>query len=280
MSDATLQDFSYFLGGVRPVQTDSSVLVSSSKYLNEPAIREWIATQFLRRNGPDLPSASDTSNGLIPALAKIRDDDRLDRLIAAEKATNDKFRAWLERKPICRHTLEDFARYAPGTLGGVYHRHVVDNGFQLNLGWTFPDMGDDREYMLFRSGQIHDFDHILTGGGFDTLGELLPFFLRMSNLHAHMSQELASELFPVHVFGGLRMAFRSALHYPATWLTVLDLMQRGFSIGLNSGCLLMADFESAFHLPLDEARKALGVVGAEDVDTAATSRIFDGIAPG
>jgi ubiquinone biosynthesis protein COQ4 len=280
MDDATLQDFSYFLGGIQPMQTDSSVLVSSSKYLNEPAIRDWITTQFLRKNGPDVPSASDTSNGLIPALAKLRDYDRLDGLIAAEKQKNPKFRAWLEKKPICRHTQEEFAQYAPDTFGGVYHRHVVSMGYEMNLGWKFPDMESDRDYLLFRSGQIHDFDHIITGGGFNTLGELLPFFLRMTNLHAHMSPELASELFPIYVFGGLRMVFRSALHYPATWLTVLDLMQRGFDIGLNSECLFMADFESAFHLPLAEARKALGVVGAEDVDTEAASRIFDGIEAG
>jgi ubiquinone biosynthesis protein Coq4 len=277
MDDAPLQDFSYFLGGIRPIETESSTLVSSSKYLNEPAIREWLTTQFLRKNGPDVPPPSDTSNGLIPALARIRDYERLDRLIAEEKEKNPKFRAWLEHKPICRLTADDFARFAPGTLGEIYHRHVVDNGFALNLGWTFPDMSSDREYILFRSGQLHDFDHILTGGGFNTLGELLPFFLRMTNLHPHMSAELAHELLPVHVFGGFRMVFRSALHYPETWLTVLDLMQRGFDIGLNSECQLMADLESAFPLPLDEARAALGVRGAQDVDTEAASRIFDGL---
>jgi ubiquinone biosynthesis protein Coq4 len=279
MDEATLQDFSYFLGGARPLQTESSVLVSSSKYLNDPLIRDWITTQFLRRSGPDLPAQSDTSNGLIPALARLRDYDRLDRLIAEEKEKNPKFRDWLARKPICRLTKEDFARYAPDTFGGIYHRHVVAMGYEMNLGWRFPDMTSDREYILFRSGQIHDFDHIATGGGFNTLGELLPFFLRMSNLHAHLSADLASELFPLYVFGGLRMVFRSALHYPPTWLTVLDLMQRGFSIGLNSECLFMADFESVFHLPLAEARAALGVVGAEDVDTEGPSRIFDGVDP-
>lgn len=277
MDDASPQDFSYFLGGIRPVATESSTLVSSSKYLNEPALRDWLATHYLRKNGPDRPSSSDTSSGLIQALARIRDLPRLERLIAEEKEKNPKFRQWLQKKPICRLTLDDFAKFEPGTFGGIYYRYVVDNDFQLNLGWTFPNMDSDRDYILFRSGQIHDFDHIATGGGFNTLGELLPFFLRMTNLHAHLSQELAHELFPVYVFGGFRMVFRSALHYPATWLTVVDLMQRGMRIGLNSDCLFMADFESVFHLPLVEAREALGVRFAEDVDTVAASRIFDGV---
>ena len=42
--------------------------------------------------------------------------------------------------------------------------------------------------------------------------------MRLTNLHANLSQELASALFTQHVFGGLRMVFRAALHYPATWL--------------------------------------------------------------
>jgi len=280
MDDAGLQDFSYFLSGIERVATDSSFLVSSSKYLNEPAIRDWIATHFLRKNGPDVPTSSDTSNGLIPALNRIRDYDLLDRLIAEEKAKNPKFRAWLEHKPICRLNVEDFGKYEPGTFGGIYHRYLVEGGYALNLGWTFPDMSSDRDYILFRSGQVHDFDHLITGGGFNTLGELLPIFLRLTNLHAHMSAELAHELFPIYVFGGLRMVFRSALHYPETWLTVLGLMQRGFEIGLNSECLLMADYESVFHLPLAQARQALGVRGAEDVDTVAASRIFDGLTAG
>jgi len=275
MKDLPMQGFSYFLEGIKPVGTESSSLVSSSKYLNEAAIRDWLASHFLRRNGPDLPTASDTSNGLVQALARIRDYDALDRLIAEEKEKSPKFRAWLEEKPLCRHTIPDFGKYEPGTFGHIYYRHIIDNNFQLNLGWKFPEGESDREYILFRSGQIHDFEHIVTGGQFNTLGELLPYFVRLTNLHANMSAELASALFPIHVFGGFRMVFRSALHYPQTWLAVVDLMRRGMDIGLHSECLLMANFERAFHLTPADAREALGVRRAEDVDTEAVSRIFD-----
>jgi ubiquinone biosynthesis protein COQ4 len=275
MSEEIQSNSSYFLGAIRHVATNSSLLVSSSKYLNDAQVRDWLVTQFLRRNGPDVPAYSDTSNGLIPALARLRDVEKLDRLIAEEKEKNPKFRAWLEKQPVCRHTKEDFAEYAPETFGGIYHRHVVAQGYLMNLGWKIPDVMSDREYILFRSGQMHDFEHILTGGGFNTLGELLPLFLRLSNFHAHFSLDLASELFPLYVFAGVRMVMRSALHYPETWPTVLDLIQRGLHIGQNSECLLMAEIESAFHLPLDEARRALGVVGAVDIDTEAASRIFD-----
>ncbi|HEY3696689.1 Coq4 family protein [Phenylobacterium sp.] len=276
MDDGARQNPAYFLKGVQPVATESSALVSSSKYLNDPAIREWLALHFLRRNGPDLPTAGDTSNGLVQALHRIRDFAALDRLIAAEKEKNPKFKAWLDAKPVCRHTVEDFGRYDPASFGGVYYRYVVDNDFQLNLGWSFPKTDADREYILFRSGQIHDFEHIVTGGQFNTLGELLPYFARLSNLHANLSPELASALFTLHVFGGFRMVMRAALHYPATWLTVVDLMRRGVSIGLDSECILMGRFEEIFHLTPAEARQAMGVRNAEDLDTSEASRIFDG----
>lgn len=266
----------YFLQGIRAVSTESSGLVSSSKYLNEPGIREWVATHYLRRNGPDLPTSSDTSNGLVQALHRIRDYDALDRLIVLEKEKNPTFRQWLIEKPLCRHTAEDFAQYSPGTVGSIYYRHIIDNNFQINLGWALPSTDSDMDYILFRSGQIHDFEHIITGGQFNTLGELLPYFVRLSNLHANLSPDLASALFTIQVFGALRMVMRSALHYPLTWLTVIDLMRRGTEIGLNSSCILMANFEAVFDLSPQEARKALGVCDAEDMDTVAASRIFDG----
>jgi ubiquinone biosynthesis protein Coq4 len=270
------QNPGYFLKGVKQVPTASSSLISSSKYLNDPAVREWLSLHYLRKNGPDLPTSGDTSNGLVQALHRLRDFAELDRLIAAEKEKNPKFKAWLDEKPICRHTVEDFGKYPPGSFGHVYYRHVVDNDFQLNLGWSFPKTDSDREYILFRSGQIHDFEHILTGGQFNTLGELLPYFVRLSNLHANLSQELAHALFTQFVFGGFRMVMRSALHYPATWLTVVDLMRRGVAIGLNSECILMGRFEEVFHLTPVEARRVMGVKHAEDVDTEQASRIFDG----
>ena len=43
----------YLLRGMRAVTTESSVLVSSSKYLNHPRLRDWVASCTLRRSGHD-----------------------------------------------------------------------------------------------------------------------------------------------------------------------------------------------------------------------------------
>ncbi|WP_240345003.1 hypothetical protein [Novosphingobium sp. THN1] len=50
-----MPDMPYLARGIMPVETPSSVLVSSSKYLNNPRLRDWLAMILLRRNGPDLP---------------------------------------------------------------------------------------------------------------------------------------------------------------------------------------------------------------------------------
>jgi hypothetical protein len=66
-----MDNLDYLMTSVKPVATQSSVLVSSSPWLNHPLLRDWIATQYLRRNGPDCRTASDTADGLIPLLAQL-----------------------------------------------------------------------------------------------------------------------------------------------------------------------------------------------------------------
>ena len=52
-------DTPYLMRGTRQVATESSTLVSSSPYLNNPRLREWIATAYLRRSGKDRPTSAD-----------------------------------------------------------------------------------------------------------------------------------------------------------------------------------------------------------------------------
>ena len=50
-----MADYSYLMKGIETVSTDSSVLVSSSPWLNDARLREWMANESLRRNGHDYP---------------------------------------------------------------------------------------------------------------------------------------------------------------------------------------------------------------------------------
>ncbi|CAN5368281.1 hypothetical protein BH09PSE4_BH09PSE4_05170 [soil metagenome] len=270
-----MDNLDYLMQRVKPVDAASSVLTSTSKYLNHAGLRDWVSTHFLRRNGPDRGTESDTADGLITALAQLSDTDEIERLIAAERDVNPAFRAWVDEAYIGPHSVEFFAGYAPGTIGWIYHDCLANKGFLVNLGRASFEPKTTYEFMRFRMGQIHDFEHIITGGGFNSLGELFPYFVRLANVHRHLSPELAGELTKYYVLGGYRFPVRAGLHYPQIYLTVLDIMQRGIRIGMDSAPIFMARFEDVLHLTPVEARVALGVQHAEDLDTEEASRIFD-----
>ena len=270
-----IDNLAYLMASVKPVATESSVLVSSSSWLNHAPLRDWIATQYLRRNGPDRLTASDTADGLIPLFAELRDLDRIAALIEHEKTINPRFKAWVDERFISQLTREDFAHFAPDTVGGIYYRYQVEHNISLNLAREMIEPKDDFEFMRFRLGQIHDYEHIIAGGGFNTLGEVFPYFVRLSSSFTHLSPDLALAFSELYILGGFRLPLRAGLNYPECMLTVLDCMARAIRIGMASEPVFMAKFEDVLDLTPMKAREALGVRHAEDVDTAGVSRIFD-----
>jgi ubiquinone biosynthesis protein COQ4 len=268
------RDYSYFTSGISQAAPTSSALLSTSKYLNHAGLRDWLATHFLRRNGADIPIPSDPVSGITQALDDLRDVARYQRLIDAEKERNPSFRDWVAEKWLSAMQVEDFAKFDPDSFGGIFYRYLVDNGYALNLGWKEANPKSDVEFIRMRSGQIHDYEHLMTGGGFNSLGELLPLFCRLSNPFRHYSPELAQAMSELYIFVGPRMVMRSFLHYPQTWPTVLELIQRGIAVGEASASVYEMCYEDALHLPIPEAREMLGFVGAEDFDSAAMDLIF------
>jgi hypothetical protein len=97
----------------------------------------------------------------------------------------------------------------------------------------------------------------------------------MSSVHRHLSPEISGALTDVHVPGGFRVPVRAGLNYPSSFLTVLDLMQRAIRIGMASEPIFMALLEDVLHLTPVEARVALEIRHAEDMDTTAQSAVFD-----
>ena len=272
MAQIRVPDNSYFASNNVDVETDSSVLVSSSKFLNNPLMRDWVATYLLRRNGRDRSVSSDNIP-LNKALAEVLDSDEIDALFEEERKLNPQLNEWLDRKFISKYSIDDFKQYAPDTVGGLYYRYLVDNNFRVDIHAAYEPAGH-YDYFRRRSTQIHDFEHIITGGSFDEIGELVPYFMRLYNVSKWLSPELAGQLGVKSIFGALRMVTRSLLHYPHTWLAVMNAMQRGMKVGELSGPIFLASYEEVFHLRPADARKVLGVVGAEDADTREESLIF------
>ncbi|MDE2436909.1 MAG: hypothetical protein KGM49_11675 [Sphingomonadales bacterium] len=263
-----MNDIPYLARGWVPVETPSSVLVSSSKYLNNAALRDWLAMILLRRNGADMPPQAEMYQ-LLPILDSLRDHARIEALFTEERRTNPQLDAWFADGFVSRYTIGDFADHAPGTLGGIFHRQMTQGNYEIQIvPWTEPRT--QLEFFNLRSGQTHDFEHILCGGGFNFMGELVPFWYRLTNVFKFIrNPELAAELSVLSIFGSLRYTVRTLLHYPQVWPTCVNAIQRGMKVGQESDALFLARIEDFLHLPLAEARRAMGVRGAIDVDTDA-----------
>jgi ubiquinone biosynthesis protein Coq4 len=262
-------DYSYLMQGIQKIPTQSSVLVSSSKYLNDPRIRDWVSTHLLRRNGPDVPTPSDSIQ-LVQILREVQDIDHINDLIAAERLQNPELDAWFAERFVSDFSLEDLKAFGPDTVGGIFYTQLSNNALDVNIVPPFTPR-NDFEYFQLRAGQTHDLEHILGGGGFDFIGELVPYYMRLTNLFVHMSPELAGELSAFSIFGSTRIITRAVLHYPQTWLITQNAMERGAKVGRESKPIYMMKFEDVFAMTLDDAREALGVYGVEMVDTGPAS---------
>lgn len=256
----------YLMRGVMPVETESSVLVSSSKYLNNPRLRDWLAMIALRKNGPDFPPQAEMHE-FLGILHELRDYDKIEDMFTAERKVNPELDAWFKEGFISDYKIDDFAQYAPGSLGGVFYEQMTGGDYEIQIvPWSEPKT--QLEFYNLRSGQTHDFEHILFGGGFNFMGELVPYWYRLTNVFKHIrNQELAGELSVLQIFGSMRYTIRTMLHYPQVWMTAVNAIQRGIKVGQESDAIFLKKMETVFHLPLEEARAALGVRGAVDVDT-------------
>ncbi len=264
----------YLMRGLRHVSTDSSVLVSSSKYLNNPKLRDWVATNMLRRSGKDRPPTADTYE-LHLIMKEIQDRDHVDALFEQERQRNPQLDAWLSERFMSNLTAQDVKACAPDTLGGTFHREVIEKGYSIEIMPPLPEPPKSHlDYYMMRNGQTHDFEHILTGGGLDFIGELVPYYARLVNVFKHLSPELAGELSVFNILGAMRIMSRGMLHYPQTWPAIVDAMERGIAVGRASDPIFMLKCEDALHLPLDVARERLGIRDARFVDTSAETAIY------
>jgi ubiquinone biosynthesis protein Coq4 len=261
-----MDDIPYLARGVNLLGTDSSVLVSSSKYLNHPKLREWIAFIALKKNGPDFPPAAEMHQ-LLTFIDELRDFDHIEQMISEERKVNPRFDAWFNEWHVSNYKIEDLKDCAPGTVGGIYYKTATEGNYDIQI---VPDYKPQTQWQFYslRSGQTHDYEHILTGGGFNYMGELIPYWFRLATIHTHIqNKELAGEMSVLSIFGTMRYVIRTMLHYPQIWETALDCIQQGIRIGRESDPFWMAKMEDVWHTPLEEARAKLGIRGAVDLET-------------
>jgi ubiquinone biosynthesis protein COQ4 len=264
-----MTDYSYLMKGLTRVATSSSTLVSSSKYLNDPRIRDWVSTHLLRKNGPDAPTPSDPMP-LVLALREVQDIEHINALFAAERRKNPALDAWFRTGYVSSFKREDLRDYPPHTMAGIFYKQLMDNDLQVDIVPPYKPQ-NDYQYFFLRAGQTHDLEHILGGGGFDFIGEVVPYYMRLTNLFVHLSAELAGELCVFYMLSSTRILTRAVLHYPHTWLTVLDALERGAEVGRKSDPLYSLRWEDVFELTPEQARLKCGIRAVRLADTAAAS---------
>lgn len=269
----TADDTPYLFRGTHDIATESPVLVSSSRYLNNPELREWVSTAFLRRSHKSRPTPSDMAKaGKI--ILETQDLAAIEDMFTQERARYPELDRWFSEGFVSTFEKKDLAQYAPGTVGGVFYSYIVERGFEIDIIPRFEPKSQ-YQYYLLRSGQIHDFEHIMCGGGFDTIGELVPYYMRLANIPKFLSSELAGEVNAAMALGSTRIFMRTALHYPQAFPVALDAIQRGIAVGQASGPMFMAKYEDVLHLPVAEAREVMGVVGAVEADTHEASLTWE-----
>ena len=264
-----MDDVPYLMRGRKEVTTESSVLISSSKFLNDARIREWVVSQNLRKAGDDVPLTYGIPT-LIQAMRELQDHERIEVLFNEARKDWPELDRWLDERYLANLKKEDLEGYAPDTLGGVFHSYLTKQNLQIDIIPTFEPKSAF-EYFFLRGVQIHDFMHILGGVGFDYISETIPAFMKFGNLFRWFSPELAGLLNIQNTFLVMPGMTRTLLHYPGSFMAKWKLAQQGMLIGSSSDPLFLHRYEDHLDLTPAQAREKFGVRNVITIDTGRLS---------
>jgi len=264
-----MDDVPYLMRGRKEVTTESSVLISSSKFLNDARIREWVVSQNLRKAGDDVPLTYGIPS-LIQAIRELQDHERIETLFNAARKDWPELDRWLDERFLANLKKEDLEGYAPDTVGGVFHSYLVRQNLQIDIIPTFEPKSAF-EYFFLRGVQIHDFMHILGGVGFDYMSETIPAFMKFGNLFRWFSPELAGLLNVQNTFLVMPGITRTLLHYPGSFMAKWKLAQQGMLIGSTSDPFFLHRYEDHLDLTPAQAREKFGVRNVVQIDTGRLS---------
>ncbi len=269
----------FYLNGRRKVKTESSVLVSSSRWLNDGRVREWISTENLRRNGHDYPLLYGLPT-LMHAVDEVRDVEDAERLVADERRRNPAFDRWLNEGFVSTYSKDDLKAYPEGSVGRQLFEYMDEFDLSPELNSRILDNPDWKpantlDYWNLRMGQTHDAYHILGEVGFGSVAEYFITGVITGNVFRHLGAELAGALMTVNTLIMFPWMTRTMLHYPGAWPDLWRNLSYGYEVGQQSDMLFTAKFEDIMHLTPADARAALGWRGHRDgIDSRQASLIF------
>jgi ubiquinone biosynthesis protein Coq4 len=250
-----MDEAKYLRGAQEPAL--SSVLISSSKYLNDPLFRDLYAQMGLKRDGRDLPPAY-----LVPDLQRAFDEvtdwGRVAELVEQEKRRLPEFAAWLEARFLSNLTAENTRDYPAGTLGARVHAFIADSGMQIDFMFL-GEAKTDLEYLNKRRVQVHDIEHMVTGLDPSPVGETGLIVAHTIANCRYFSEELAAELNRFGLFLVSTGLMRKGLHYPSVVPAYIEAIARGRALGERQARpLFMIRWEDHLHKPIAQIRAEFG----------------------
>jgi ubiquinone biosynthesis protein COQ4 len=249
----------YFNGAIKKISTESSVLVSSSPYLNHAGLRNLIAQEMLRRNGPDLPATAYIPE-VVQILFEFEDFGRLYQLFEEERQGRPEFDRWLEMRLLSDFKISDVKDCAPGTLGAALHDFMVNSGYELDIFYREIEVVDGFTYYLRQTALTHDIEHIISGFGPNHGGEIA---LVTANLHArakYFGPELAAFFNRVQNYLRAKTIMKDALYYPEAAALTLDAEFIGAQQGRNwKYPLMLVNWRAYADMQIADIRKELGI---------------------
>ena len=252
-------DIAYYNAGAKKITTESSVMISSSSYLNNASLRELLAQEMLRRNGPDISITANIPQ-VFEIMASLENMPRVAQLFEEEKKRLPEFRQWLDDRDLFDIKGEDVAHCAPGTLGAKMHDFIVNSGFNIDLFYQGMKVDSDLSFYFKQSALTHDVEHMVTGFGPNHGGEIA---LIVANQHArakYFVPELAMffNRFPTYLRAKALM--KNALHYPEAAVMIYDAEYWGITQGRNwkypLGCV---NWKKFLDKPIPQVREELGI---------------------
>lgn len=217
----------YLMGANEPLT--SSVLISNSKYLNNPLFRDVYSQFGLKRDADDLPPAY-----LIPTLSRafgeVTDWEEVARLVAEERERLPEFAAWLDERFLSNFSAESVAGYAPGTLGAEIHAFIAKTGYSIDFMFK-GEPKSDLEYMTKRRAQNHDIEHMVTGFCPSQVGEIALIVANAVSCSAYFRTDLAREMNNYGAILTSTAVSRAGLHYPAVLPALFEGIGLGYTLG-------------------------------------------------
>lgn len=243
----------------------TSTLSSTSKYLNEPRLRHWVATESLRRNGLDIDHYGGPLE-IIGIFRELDDVDRINQLFAEARSRDAALDQWFSDRYLVPHDMEALSRLPEGTLGREYQKMLAEQGLQADF-LPFDSTATDYHYFQRRNGQTHDIEHLVTGYRYDPLGEFALITARNTSIIQSLGLELAEHLCVVANLLLSTGIARFACHKPQLLQPLYKAIGEGERIGRQMTTpIFMPRYEEMFDWPLEQVRSALGVVHSADYE--------------